>query len=163
VLLTISTTVDPATDLGFLLHKHPEKVHSFPVTAGKAHVLYPEATARRCTAVLSRDVDPVALVQSARGQAAESFTLGQYVNDRPYAASSMLAVALSKVFKTAMAANLDRLRDRGLGTKRVLAAREYALGLEALDRLAAGEPLWRVHERVFAVLALESEPVDPRL
>jgi len=60
-------------------------------------------------------------------------------------------------------ANLARLRDRGLGAKRSLAAREYALGLEALDRLVAGEPLWRVHECVFAVLALESEPIDPRL
>jgi protein phosphatase len=60
-------------------------------------------------------------------------------------------------------ANLDRLRQRGLGHKRSLAAREYALGLEALDRVARGEPLWRVHECVFAVLALESEPVDPRL
>ncbi|HYN97353.1 MAG TPA: polynucleotide kinase-phosphatase [Pilimelia sp.] len=60
-------------------------------------------------------------------------------------------------------ANLDRLRQRGLGRKRSLALREYALGLEALERVAAGEPLWRVHEPVFAVLALESEPVDPRL
>lgn len=60
-------------------------------------------------------------------------------------------------------ANLERLRDRHLGHKRSLALREYALGLEALERLAAGEPLWRVHEAVFAVLALESEPVDPRL
>ncbi|MEU1145984.1 polynucleotide kinase-phosphatase [Streptomyces sp. NPDC005863] len=59
--------------------------------------------------------------------------------------------------------NLARLRDRSLGHKRSLAVREYALGLEALDRLADGEPLWRVHEAVFAVLALESEPVDPRL
>ncbi|WP_432586438.1 polynucleotide kinase-phosphatase [Streptomyces sp. HD1123-B1] len=59
--------------------------------------------------------------------------------------------------------NLDRLRVRHLGHKRSLALREYALGLEALDRLADGEPLWRVHEAVFAVLALESEPVDPRL
>ncbi len=59
--------------------------------------------------------------------------------------------------------NLDRLRNRGLGHKRSLAEREYALGLEALDRVARGEPLWRVHECVFAVLALESEPVDPRL
>jgi hypothetical protein len=59
--------------------------------------------------------------------------------------------------------NLDRLRSRGLGHKRSLASREYALGLEALDRVARGEPLWRVHECVFAVLALESEPVDPRL
>ena len=60
-------------------------------------------------------------------------------------------------------ANLDRLRTRGLGHKRSLASREYALGLEALERAARGEPLWRVHESVFAVLALESEPVDPRL
>ncbi|MFF3560527.1 polynucleotide kinase-phosphatase [Streptomyces sp. NPDC002574] len=58
---------------------------------------------------------------------------------------------------------LARLRSRALGHKRSLALREYALGLEALDRMAAGEPLWRVHEAVFAVLALESEPVDPRL
>ncbi len=106
MLVTISTTQDPATDLGFLLHKHPQKVQSFPVTAGTAHVFYPEATARRCTAAL---------------------------------------------------------RDRGLGAKRSLAAREYALGLEALNRLVAGEPLWRVHGCVFAVLTLESEPVDPRL
>jgi protein phosphatase len=60
-------------------------------------------------------------------------------------------------------ANLERLRSRSLGHKRSLALREYALGLEALDRVAHGEPLWRVHECVFAVLALESEPVDPRL
>jgi len=59
--------------------------------------------------------------------------------------------------------NLDRLRSRGLGHKRSLALREYALGVESLERVARGEPLWRVHEAVFAVLALESEPVDPRL
>ena len=60
-------------------------------------------------------------------------------------------------------ANLDRMRQRWLGHKRSMAQREYALGLEALDRVARGEPLWRVHECVFGVLALESEPVDPRL
>jgi 3' terminal RNA ribose 2'-O-methyltransferase Hen1 len=107
VLVTISTTMDPATDLGFLLHKHPEKVQSFPVTAGTAHVFYPEATARRCTAALLLDVDPVALVRGGRGRAAEAFTLGQYVNDRPYAASSMLAVAMGRVFRTAMAGRCD--------------------------------------------------------
>jgi len=62
-----------------------------------------------------------------------------------------------------MGENMSRLRRRGLGHKRSLALREYALGLEALDRMARGEPLWRVHECVFGVLALESEPVDPRL
>ncbi|HEY4991609.1 MAG TPA: hypothetical protein VII33_05935 [Nakamurella sp.] len=60
-------------------------------------------------------------------------------------------------------ANLDRLRDRGLGHKQSLAAREYALGIESLERAVRAEPLWRIHEPVFAVLALESEPVDPRL
>jgi protein phosphatase len=60
-------------------------------------------------------------------------------------------------------ANLERLRARNLGHKRALALREYALGLEALERVAAGEPIWRVHAAVFAILALESEPVDPRL
>jgi protein phosphatase len=60
-------------------------------------------------------------------------------------------------------ANLERLRDRGVVHKRSMALREYALGLEALDRVARGEPLWRIHQAVFAVLAMESEPVDPRL
>jgi len=60
-------------------------------------------------------------------------------------------------------ANLARLRTRSVGKKRSLALREYSLGLEGLDRAARGEPLWRVHECVFGVLALESEPVDPRL
>jgi len=60
-------------------------------------------------------------------------------------------------------ANLDRLRERSLGHKRSMALREYALGLEGLSRDASHEPLWRVHEPVFAVLAMESEPVDPRL
>ena len=59
--------------------------------------------------------------------------------------------------------NLTRLRDRDTGRKRSLAAREYGLGLEALRRFTAGEPLWRVHQAVFGVLALESDPVDPRL
>ena len=59
--------------------------------------------------------------------------------------------------------NLERLRDRQVGHKRSMAAREYALGIESLERAVVREPLWRVHEAVFAVLALESEPVDPRL
>jgi protein phosphatase len=61
------------------------------------------------------------------------------------------------------AANLERLRPRGLGRKRSLAIREFALGIEALERFVRDEPLRRVHECVFGVLALESEPVDPRL
>lgn len=108
MLISVTTTHRPATDLGFLLHKHPDAVRSVPVTAGTAHVFYPEATEDRCTAVVLLDVDPVDLVQGRagragrRGPAGEGFSLGQYVNDRPYAASSLLAVAMAKLLRTAM-------------------------------------------------------------
>lgn len=99
MLLTLTTTAEPATDLGFLLHKHPDRAQTFPVAAGSAHVFYPRAEPEVCTAALLLEVDPIALV---RGRSAEAFTLGQYVNDRPYAAGSMLAVALAGVFSSAM-------------------------------------------------------------
>ena len=88
VLLTLTTTGKPATDLGYLLHKHPARVQSLEVPAGTAYVFYPEASQDRCTAALLLDVDPVALVrgrEGARGNAArgEAFTLGPYVYDRP--------------------------------------------------------------------------------
>ena len=103
MLLTISTTHRPATDLGFLLVKHPDRVQSFETTGGLAHVFYPEADPERCTAALLLEVDPVALARPAKGhRAPESFALGQYVNDRPYAASSLLAVALGRVFRSAL-------------------------------------------------------------
>jgi 3' terminal RNA ribose 2'-O-methyltransferase Hen1 len=105
VLLTVTTTRRPATDLGYLLVKHPDKVHSFDVPTGTAHVLFPDAADDRCTAALLLDVDPQRL-GAARGRkqqaAPESFALGQYVNDRPYAASSLLAGALAKVFRSAL-------------------------------------------------------------
>ncbi len=107
VLLTISTTASPATDLGYLLHKHPGKAQSFGVSVGEAHVFYPEATDDRCTAALLLEVDSIALVRGHKRNAAEGFSLAQYVNDRPYAASSMLAVALARVFKSAMAGRCD--------------------------------------------------------
>ncbi|MBB2944909.1 3' terminal RNA ribose 2'-O-methyltransferase Hen1 [Actinoplanes lutulentus] len=104
MLLTLTTTHRPATDLGYLLVKHPEKVHSFDVPTGTAYVMYPEATEDRCTAALLLDVDPARL----RAQR-DAFELSQYVNDRPYAASSLLASALSKVFRSALrGASKDR-------------------------------------------------------
>ena len=104
--------VSPATDLGFLLHKNPGRVQSFDLSVGTAHVCYPEATSERCTAALLLEVDPVGLVRGRRGpDGGEGFSLGQYVNDRPYAASSMLAVAMSRVFKTAMAGRCESRPD----------------------------------------------------
>ncbi|WP_354640434.1 3' terminal RNA ribose 2'-O-methyltransferase Hen1 [Kitasatospora camelliae] len=102
---TTGTSERPATDLGFLLHKHPDKVQRFSTSHGVAHVFYPEATAEACTAALLLDVDPIALVRKGRGQGrggSPDLALAQYVNDRPYAASSLLAVALRTVFRTAM-------------------------------------------------------------
>jgi 3' terminal RNA ribose 2'-O-methyltransferase Hen1 len=96
MLLTITTTHAPATDLGYLLGKHPDRCQTFDLACGSAQVFYPEATAERCTAALVLDVDPVKLV---RGQAT---TLAQYVNDRPYVASSLLSVAIAQVFRSAL-------------------------------------------------------------
>jgi 3' terminal RNA ribose 2'-O-methyltransferase Hen1 len=101
VLLTISTTHRPATDLGFLLHKHPARVQAFSLPFGTAHVFYPEASEERCTAALLVEVDPVGLVRKGRGSSA--FALAAYVNDRPYVASSLTSVALLTVFRSAMA------------------------------------------------------------
>lgn len=106
MLLTISTTHQPATDLGFLLHKHPDRAQSFEVSAGTAHVFYPEASNDRCIAVLMLDVDSMALARGSGRTTKNDFTLGQYVNDRPYAASSLLASALKRVFSTAFAGTL---------------------------------------------------------
>src|SRR5579864_1346812 len=101
MLLTISTTHRPATDLGYLLHKNPANLHSFDLSFGKAHVFYPEAVPERCTAALLLDVDPVGLVRGKRGQH-EGGTLDQYVNDRPYVLSSFLSVAMGRALGTAM-------------------------------------------------------------
>lgn len=101
MLLTITTTHRQATDLGYLLHKNPAKVHSFELSFGKAHLFYPEATAARCTAALLLDVDPVGLVRGKPGQR-DGGSLDQYVNDRPYALSSFTSVAMGRALGTAM-------------------------------------------------------------
>jgi 3' terminal RNA ribose 2'-O-methyltransferase Hen1 len=102
VLLTISTTHRPATDLGFLLHKNPERRHLAELGFGTAQVFYPEASEVRCSAAVLLDIDPVGLVARRRMPAGNQFALSSYVNDRPYAASSFLAVALGRLFGTAM-------------------------------------------------------------
>ena len=102
MLLTISTTHEPATDLGYLLHKNPARAQSVELSFGRAHVVYPEANAHRCTAALLLDVDPIGLVRGRRGPDGDGGLLAQYVNDRPYAASSFLSVAIAQAFGTAM-------------------------------------------------------------
>lgn len=100
MLLTISTHHQPATDLGFLLHKNPENMHSVDLAFGKAVMVYPEASDERCTFVMTLDVDPVGLV---RGKNKGDGLLDQYVNDRPYASSSFFSVAIARALNTAFA------------------------------------------------------------
>lgn len=96
MLLTITSTTTPATDLGYLLHKNPARVQAFELPFGKALVFYPEASPDRCTAALLLEIDPVHLVRGQHG------TLEQYVNDRPYVASSFMSVALARVYGSAL-------------------------------------------------------------
>jgi 3' terminal RNA ribose 2'-O-methyltransferase Hen1 len=96
MLLTITSTTPTATDLGYLLHKNPTRCQPFELPFGTAHVFYPEASDDSCTVAMLLEVDPVGLVRG------EGRTLKEYVNDRPYAASSFLSVAISRVFGTAM-------------------------------------------------------------
>ena len=105
MLLTITTTCQPASDLGYLLHKHPDRFQSFDLSFGHAHVFYPEVAEDSCAACLLLDVDPVGMVRSK--SAKQNFLLAQYVNDRPYAASSFMSVAISQVFGSALAGRCD--------------------------------------------------------
>ena len=141
MLLTITLTEPPATDLGYLLHKHPDRMQSFDVSAGQAHVFYPEAGEQRCTAALLLEIDPIGLVRGHRRTGAggpEPFSLAEYVNDRPYAASSMLAVALGKVFRTAMTGRCDARPDlaaRPLPLEISIPALSCRGGTDLADRL----------------------------
>ena len=101
MLITITNTAEQATDLGFLLHKNPVNLHSFELPFGKAYVFYSSATQSRCTACLLIELDPVELVRGAQ-------QLEDYVNDRPYVASSYLTVAMGRVFGTALAGNCQK-------------------------------------------------------
>ncbi|GAA2246425.1 3' terminal RNA ribose 2'-O-methyltransferase Hen1 [Streptomyces ruber] len=152
MFLTISTTGTPerpATELGHLLHKHPDHAQAFSTSYGTAHVLYPEASDERCTAALLLEVDAVALVRRGKGKGrggAPDAALAQYVNDRPYAASSLLAVALSRVFSTAMK-GVCRARPELPGEPRPLRVEIPALPARGGPGLVRGlfEPLgWAV-------------------
>jgi 3' terminal RNA ribose 2'-O-methyltransferase Hen1 len=132
MLLSITSTHEPATDLGYLLHKNPDKVHTFDLSFGKAHIFYPEATVERCTMALLLDVDPVGLVRGRRGQSEGG--LDQYVNDRPYVLSSFLSVALSRALGTAMTGRSKGRQE--LADKKIrLTARLAVVACRGGDRL----------------------------
>ncbi|MFI7066331.1 3' terminal RNA ribose 2'-O-methyltransferase Hen1 [Kribbella sp. NPDC050124] len=161
MFLTLTTDLAgaglPAADFGFLLHKNPARPQGVEITGGTAQVFYPEATDERCTAAVLLEIDPIALVRSRRGKAPEGFTLGQYVNDRPYAASSLLAVALGKLFRTAMNGRCDarpELAARPIPLQIHIPALPCSGGAELAEQLFA--PLgWTVDARPV--------PLDPEI
>jgi len=146
--LSLATTHRPATDLGFLLHKNPARLNETALSFGKAFLFYPQASAERCEAALVLDIDPVELV---RGKGSTDGLLDQYVNDRPYAASSFLSVAMARVLGTAMAGSSRERPD--------LARQE--IPLEAVvTPLAGGEVLVRaLFEPLGWTVSVEPLPV----
>lgn len=155
MFLTLTTTHRPATDLGYLLHKHPDRVQSFEQSFGTAMVFYPEASEERCTAALLLEIDSVRLARSF-GRGAPEFSLAQYVNDRSYAASSLLGVALADVFSTARGGRCkarQELADSAI---------DLTIGIPALP--CRGGPA--IAHRIFAPLGWQvdatSIPLDDR-
>jgi len=156
MLLELSTTHKPASDLGFLLHKNPARVQSFELAFGVAHIHYPEASPERCTAALLVDVDPVGLARAKGGPSGDRGLLRQYVNDRPYVASSFLSVAIAQVLRSALKGECKERPElvvTPLPLQAKLAAVPCRGGEEFLRRLF--EPLG------YAVTATQ-EPLDPK-
>jgi 3' terminal RNA ribose 2'-O-methyltransferase Hen1 len=154
LLLTIATTHQPATDLGYLLHKNPGRRHEAELSFGTAHLFYPEATEQRCCAALLLDIDPVGLVRGGSA-AARRFALGSYVNDRPYAASSFLCVALAKLLGTALS---GRSKER---PELAALAIPLEIGVPVLP-CRGGEPLLRrLFEPLGYSVTARALPLDP--
>jgi 3' terminal RNA ribose 2'-O-methyltransferase Hen1 len=157
VLLTLSTDHSPATDLGYLLHKNPGRLHTAEMSFGEVHVVYPDASDDGCTVALIVDVDSVGLVRRQRG-ARRSPSLFDYVSDRPYTANSFLSAAIGKMFGTALTGR-SKERPELAATPIPLVAHIPVVtcrgGPEVLERLFA--PLgWEV-----ASEAIEMDPAHP--
>ena len=160
MLLTVSTTHAPATDLGYLLHKNPARPQSKTLAFGEAIVFYPQAGPQQCTAALMVDVDPIELIRGrgrgSRGAPSPVFALGQYVNDRPYAAGSFLSVAIAQVYGSALGGR-SKERPELAQTAIPLTAVVYSLPARG------GEPLLRgLFEPLGYNVALERLPLDPQ-
>jgi 3' terminal RNA ribose 2'-O-methyltransferase Hen1 len=154
MLLTITTTHSPATDLGYLLHKHPARCQTFPLSFGKAHVFYPKADQNECTAALLLDIDPIGLIRG-KGQS-DGFALQQYVNDRPYVASSFLSVAIAQVFGTALSGRCQS-RPELANTAIPLQVR-----LAVVQDTSGGDLLKRLFEPLGYTVALQGYALDKR-
>ncbi|ROR83641.1 3' terminal RNA ribose 2'-O-methyltransferase Hen1 [Plantibacter flavus] len=155
MLVTITSTAPSAADLGHLVRKHPARAQSFDLSVGCAHVFYPEATDERCTIALLLEVDAIALVRQKRFGGGDSASLSQYVNDRPYASSSMVAVAIGQVFRSAMTGRSDSHPELAAAALplTITVAAVPSRGLEQLATRLFSPLGWTVVERAI--------PLDP--
>jgi 3' terminal RNA ribose 2'-O-methyltransferase Hen1 len=157
MLLTIRTTHSPASDLGFLLHKHPARVQSFNTSFGSVHVFYPEVSGSACTAALLLDVDPVGLVRGRAGSGGDGGPLDQYVNDRPYVASSFMSVGISSALRSAMGGRCED-RPELAATAIPLVARVSVVSCRGDEGLLA-----RLFEPLGYTVSAQRHPLDERL
>lgn len=153
MLLTLEASGDQADSLGYLLHKHPQRVQSFELSFGQAHVFYPNASQTHFVACLLLDVDSVGMVRGAQRE--NEFVLGQYVNDRPYVASSFLSVAIAQVYGSALA---GRCKDR---PDAVAQPMPLLATLETLPIRADEDFLHRVFEPLGYSVTSQRHPLDP--
>jgi 3' terminal RNA ribose 2'-O-methyltransferase Hen1 len=154
MLLSITYTRLPATDLGYLLHKNPDRPQSFKLSFGQAHVFYPEASQERCTAAILLDIDPVELARGHRRPGGEG--LFDYVNDRPYVASSFLSVAISRVFGTAMS---GRSKDRPELAEEAL---PFEVKITMLPCRGVEDIIRRLFEPLGYKVAVQGYPLDEK-
>lgn len=152
MLLEIKTTHQPATDLGYLLHKHPDKLQSVELAVGCAHIYYTEADAHSCTACLLLDINPVDLV---RGGGRQAFLQEHYVNDKPYTSGSFMGTAMVKAFGSAMNGTCHA-KPELVQTALPLSAKIYALHV-ACDK----SYIARLFEPAGFQFSLETVPLDP--
>ncbi len=159
MLLTISTTHKPATELGYLLHKHPDRCQTFHLAFGKAHVFYPEANDERCVSCLLLDVDPVGLVRG-KGNWKDGL-LDQYVNDRPFVASSLMSVAISQVFGSALSGK-SKERVEFVDQEIPLTARIDVLPVRGARNVSPGEMLERMFGPLGYAITATRHPLDDK-
>jgi 3' terminal RNA ribose 2'-O-methyltransferase Hen1 len=152
MLLTITTTHNPASDLSYLLHKHPAKVQQAELSGGIAHVFYTEVSEARCTAALLLDIDPVGLVRKNTGN---DFALEQYVNDRPYVASSFMSAAIAKAYSSAMN---GKCKDK---PELVSVAMPFEVTISVLPVRGGEKLLQELFEPLGYTIEAERHPLDP--
>ena len=163
MLLEITTTHQPATDLGYLLHKHPEKLQTVELAVGQAHIFYPEASAEICTACLLLDINPIDLVRGSKSK--NVFLPEHYVNDRPYTANSFLSTAIGKAFGSAINGTCLS-RPELVVTPIPLKATVHALKIDTkgIQRVKEGDisVISRLFEPLGYAISCETVPLDPQ-